>query len=179
MSKNNANAPWTNEHDLYLIENVHMTNEELAAALGRSSSAIQLRRAHHAARIHQAHPEMSVEACSIKTRANSVQTLDVLTSWRSKEFMYTNFLNKRQRQEEPQPAQFAPGQPSQWPPADATHPATATTLENTTKVIQGMCQEIARDEGKLSGLFEDEERLPFLVMFYPGFAAYALHLRGI
>ena len=197
----NANTPWSNEHDQSLLENIHLSDYELANALGRTVVAIQCRRAHHAAKLHQADSGSTVEHCSQHMRVNPSQTYEVLANWKSKEAAYKNFMHKRPRTDEAAhgdsfgkaPAQGdssgkAPVQgdllgktPAQGDSLGKT-PAPALAppdVQVNLDDIKAVCDEITRDDGKLGGVFEDDDLRPVLIMYYPGFQAYAMHIRGI
>lgn len=165
MAAQNANSMWSDAHTQYVMDRLDQTNEEIAQALGRTPWAVQWKRAHLAAKLHSAHPELSVEECAGKTHACPVQTLEAVKSKRAKDSSFEALMH---------PAGQAPA-----PAGRSKVPKAMGYDQPQEQRIVGVCEAIAAEDGLLTPLFSDEAMLPLLIKYYPGFHAYAMHLRGV
>lgn len=168
MAAQNANSMWSDAHTQYVMDRLDQSNEEIGMALGRTPYAVQWKRAHMAAKLHAAHPELSVEECAGRTHACPVQTLEAVKSKRAKDSSFEALMHPI----------------SQPPPAPggarlSKVPKAAGFDQPQEQRIVGVCEAIAAEDGLLTPLFSDEAMLPLLIKYYPGFHAYAMHVRGL
>ena len=66
----NKGTPWLPEQDLLMMRNINMTDRELAMLLGRTPCAVECHRAQLAVELKRADPEVTLEECCDRFRAN-------------------------------------------------------------------------------------------------------------
>ena len=193
MSANHF-KPWTQEDDARILDDPGTNNATLAAELFRSENAIRCRRAHLAVRMHQKRPDIRLEECCDMLWAEPKRAKEYLDEVYARDTSLDQFLKnrKRAREDEPDPEDEPEDEPAREPPAAQDKPKHARlstkaggkgrrtleppqTLEPT---IEQICTAIHHEDGRITPLWLEEEFLPVLIKYYPGFRAYAEFVRG-
>jgi len=196
----NRGKLWTIDQDQQLMENPQFSNQYYSQAMGRSENAIRFRRAHLALKLHQQRPETSLEEFSVLMGADLNQAEALLEQWQEKQRTFNQFLDSRKRKASDQPAPRAgpdfvasrtgsdflvprhgPAQDQPVPPREEKRVASQDTVEHglfrprkrKEECISSICRSIREEEGRLVGLWNDPDFIPYLVQYYPGFDAYS------
>ena len=99
--KNNGKL-WTPEDDQAIISAPQLTNEYFSEKMFRTDTAIQFRRVHLAARLHQQHPEFSIHDCLRRFCGTNFTVGDIqhastlLAQWRQRELNFSSMLQSTQ-----------------------------------------------------------------------------------
>lgn len=176
--------PWTPEEDSRILDNPEASDTSLAMELFRSENAIHCRRAHLAAKMHMQRPEISLDQCASMVLADQEQAKLFVDQWRSRKNTLDRFVTNRKRTAEEVREEGGPEPPRAFKTrnvgarvAHATSMQTASTSDE--RMIDTICMAIRDEEGQLSHLWNDLDMVPTLIKYYPGFRAYAEHIRGI
>ena len=174
----NRGKLWQIDHDQKLLESPQLSNAYFSQSMGRSENAIQMRRSHLAAKMHQADPGTSLEEYVGLMHGDIEHAQQLLQEWSEKRATFKSFLDtnrKRKAQQLPEPAQtqksrFFPG--AQEPTRQIDVPAYwhDVPLDEQIRII---CQSIQEEGGNLSSVFNDPDYQPCLIQHYPGFEAFA------
>ena len=177
--------PWTPEEDSRILDNPEASDSSLAIELFRSENAIHCRRAHLAAKMHMMRPEIPLDQCATMVLADQDQTKLYLDQWRSRKNTMDRFVANCKRTAErtaEEAREEEPCEPSRSFKRTRTVHRTYTSQSqnaNAQSMFHMICQAIREEDGRLSHLWNDEDMLPTLIQFYPGFRAYAESIRGI
>ena len=174
--------PWTSEEDDRILESPDIRNSLLAEELHRSENAIRYRRAHLAAKMHLHFPNLKPEECAHMLAADRGQVMDYLDQWKARESTFDRFVMNRKRgpEEERDDDGGSKDAPRISKPRPSPAGNTDKTLGNPVDTMVGtICRAIQDEEGQISHLWNDPDMVPTLIKFYPGFRAYAEHVRGM
>ena len=174
--------PWTPEEDSRILDSPEASDANLAIELFRSENAIHCRRAHLAAKMHMQRPEISIDECATMLLADQGQARTFVEQWKSRKSTLDRFVMNRKRA----PEESREEEPVREMPRSVKR-AHVVHRSNTPKLYDGhqdgmlhmICQAIRDEDGQLSHLWNDEDMIPTLIKFYPGFRAYAESIRGI
>ena len=175
---------WLPDEDERIFESPETCDDVLAREFQRTEYAVRCRRANLAVKMHMQHPEISLEECAASLRADPAQAHEYLTEWRNRTNTVERFIQNRKRSpvEAPEPDEDLPPRPAKARAGSAREPVRQpkSTIETIWKsAIDTICAAIRDEEGQLSHLWNDEDMVPTLIQFYPGFRAYAEHVRGM
>jgi hypothetical protein len=173
--------PWTPEEDSRILDNPEASDSSLAIELFRTENAIHCRRAHLAAKMHMQRPEISIDECATMLLADQGQARGFVEQWKSRKSTLDRFVMSRKRLPE-ESREEEPREPTRsFKRARSVH--RFHTMQSPDTHADGMfnmiCQAIREEDGHLSHLWNDEDMLPALIKYYPGFRAYAESIRGI
>ena len=119
--------------------------------------------------------------------ADHAQVMDYLEQWKAKGITFDRFLLNRKRaaaeeHEEELLVRDPPRSLKQRQDVSAHSGAGRVRqelLDSAGGMIDSICMAIREEEGQLSHLWNDPDMLSTLIQFYPGFRAYAEHVRGM
>lgn len=177
----NRGKPWSAEDDMRIMQNPQWSNAEFSRVTGRTENAIKFRRSHLAFKLHQKCPRTTLEECVGILGGDLAQADSLREQDRVKQVSMDEIVNasrkRKSSDEEPLIARTAR--------SDTQHtlghiePDTHQTKFHSKpdyEKISIICKALREEDGKLWHLWNDPDFVPYLVMHYSGFSAFAMSL---
>jgi hypothetical protein len=94
----NSGKAWVLEDDQAIMNNPNLSNQHFSERMGRTMTAIQYRRVHLAARLHQQYPAFGIDRCltilcgECFPYTDKLHALSLLESWKSSELNFSHLV---------------------------------------------------------------------------------------
>jgi hypothetical protein len=146
----NKGTPWLPEQDLLMMRNINMTDRELAMLLGRTPLAVECHRAQLAVELKRADPEVTLEECCDRFRANVERVTRRLSTPAATE---------------PRAKKF---KVSKLPSGDSSD----------LVLISAAAELIRTSGGDMSKAWADSTLVPVMIKYHSGFEAYTATVKS-
>lgn len=197
----NHGRKWTPEEDLHITEAPGLGDDHFSLALGRSTHAVQSRRALLAARLHAA-SGLSIDECAEQLHASATKTSLIASGGEGEERTKkakgrqgetggVKMGNERKKvsismdrynqinENKPRPASALSSSYSARPRVSTASVGITGIASKQVSPISIVCSFIKRHSGgNMNELWTQEALVPTLVQYHAGFQAYATFVRG-